>query len=200
MTAVAIAAPNEAAADAGERVVQAGGNAVDAAIAACLVTMVNEVGIVSLSSGGFLTVQAPGDAVAHTVDGWMDMAGREAAARSSEREPGPRHRATAEEVRKALDPRTAMLVFVLATGTGALSGQVLVATADGLDAVPIEVDPEEIETAVDRLLSTIEREDGLEAAGAARLYEMLLAAAVDSRRSSPCAVRSNEKGVRWVGS
>ena len=74
---VAIAAPNEAAADAGEQVVRAGGNAVDAAIAAALVTMVNEVGIVSLSSGGFITVQGPGDRAASTVDGWMDMAGRD---------------------------------------------------------------------------------------------------------------------------
>ena len=49
---VALAAPNEAAADAGEQVVRAGGNAIDAALAASLVTMVNEVGIVSPSSGG----------------------------------------------------------------------------------------------------------------------------------------------------
>ncbi len=54
----------------------AGGNAVDAALAAALVAMVNEVGIVSLSSGGFVTVQ-PGDGgPAYTVDGWMDMPGR----------------------------------------------------------------------------------------------------------------------------
>lgn len=73
---VAVAAPNEAAADAGEQVVRAGGNAVDAAIAATLVTMVNEVGIVSLSSGGFITVQSADDPVPYTVDGWMDMPGR----------------------------------------------------------------------------------------------------------------------------
>ena len=60
MPDVAIAAPNEAAADAGEQVARAGGNAVDAALAAALVTMVNEVGIVSLSSGGFVTVQPRG--------------------------------------------------------------------------------------------------------------------------------------------
>lgn len=76
MTALAVAAPNEAAADAGERVARAGGNAVDAAVAAALVTMVNEVGLVSLSSGGFVTVQPPGDATPYTVDGWMDMPGR----------------------------------------------------------------------------------------------------------------------------
>ncbi|WP_338087646.1 gamma-glutamyltransferase [Nocardioides lijunqiniae] len=75
MPDVALAAPNEAAAAAGERVALAGGNAVDAALAAALVTMVNEVGIVSLSSGGFVTVQPP-DGTPYTVDGWMDMPGR----------------------------------------------------------------------------------------------------------------------------
>ena len=63
------------AADAGERVARAGGNAVDAALAAALVTMVTEVGIVSLSSGGFVTVQ-PRAGPAYTVDGWMDVPGR----------------------------------------------------------------------------------------------------------------------------
>lgn len=75
-TSTAIAAPNEASADAGEQIVRAGGNAVDAAIAACLVTMVNEVGIVSPSSGGFVTVQSADDGRPYTVDGWMDMPGR----------------------------------------------------------------------------------------------------------------------------
>jgi gamma-glutamyltranspeptidase/glutathione hydrolase len=73
---VAIATPNEAAADAGEAVAKAGGNAVDAALAAALVTMVNEVGLVSLSSGGFVTVQPAGGGAPYTVDGWMDMPGR----------------------------------------------------------------------------------------------------------------------------
>lgn len=76
MPDVAIAAPNEAAADAGEQVALAGGNAVDAALAAALVTMVNEVGIVSLSSGGFVTVQPADGSAPVTVDGWMDMPGR----------------------------------------------------------------------------------------------------------------------------
>ena len=76
MPAVAVAAPNEAAAEAGRLVVEAGGNAVDAALAAALVTMVNEVGIVSLSSGGFVTVQPPDGSDPVTVDGWMDMPGR----------------------------------------------------------------------------------------------------------------------------
>jgi gamma-glutamyltranspeptidase/glutathione hydrolase len=38
--------------------------------------MVNEVGLVSLSSGGFVTVQPSGGATPYTVDGWMDMPGR----------------------------------------------------------------------------------------------------------------------------
>jgi gamma-glutamyltranspeptidase/glutathione hydrolase len=79
VTDVAIAAPNESAADAGERVARAGGNAVDAALAAALVTMVTEVGIVSLSSGGFVTVQ-PHAGPAYTVDGWMDVPGRDSVA------------------------------------------------------------------------------------------------------------------------
>lgn len=76
MLDVAIAAPNEAAAEAGAQVARAGGNAVDAALAAALVTMVNEVGLVSLSSGGFVTVQPPDGSDPVTVDGWMDMPGR----------------------------------------------------------------------------------------------------------------------------
>lgn len=77
MPDVAIAAPNEAAADAGEQVALAGGNAVDAALAAAFVAMVNEVGIVSLSSGGFATVRPAAGGAPYTVDGWMDMPGRD---------------------------------------------------------------------------------------------------------------------------
>lgn len=76
MTQVAISAPNSLSADAGATIVEAGGNAVDAAVAACLVAMVNEVGIVSLSAGGFVTMQSPNDAAPVTIDGWMDMPGR----------------------------------------------------------------------------------------------------------------------------
>jgi len=72
---VAVAAPNAAAADAGVRLAAEGGNAVDAALAATLVTMVNEIGVVSPASGGFVTVQPPGgDPV--TIDGWVEMPGR----------------------------------------------------------------------------------------------------------------------------
>ncbi|MET1038832.1 MAG: gamma-glutamyltransferase [Aeromicrobium sp.] len=76
MPDVALAAPNEASADAGEQIARAGGNAVDAALAAALVTMVNEVGLVSLSSGGFIPGQPPDGSAPQTVDGWMDMPGR----------------------------------------------------------------------------------------------------------------------------
>lgn len=77
MTSVAIAAPNTAAADAAEQVVRAGGNAIDAALAAAFVTMVNEVGLVSPSAGGFLTIQPPDGSAPVTIDGWMDMPGRD---------------------------------------------------------------------------------------------------------------------------
>jgi gamma-glutamyltranspeptidase/glutathione hydrolase len=77
VTDVALAAPNEAAADAGEAIARAGGNAVDAAMAAVLVTMVNEIGVVTLSSGGFVTVQPSGADAPYTVDGWMDVPGRD---------------------------------------------------------------------------------------------------------------------------
>ncbi|MFO6452786.1 MULTISPECIES: gamma-glutamyltransferase [unclassified Aeromicrobium] len=77
MTSVAIAAPNTAAADAAERIVRAGGNAIDAALAAAFVTMVNEVGLVSPSAGGFLTIQPPDGSAPVTIDGWMDMPGRD---------------------------------------------------------------------------------------------------------------------------
>ena len=62
---VAVAAPNAAAAEAGVRVAAEGGNAVDAAIAATLVTMVNEIGVVSPASGGFVTLQVAGGERGH---------------------------------------------------------------------------------------------------------------------------------------
>lgn len=73
---VAIAAPNRAATEAARVVVESGGNAVDAAVAAAFVTMVNEVGIVSPSAGGFVTIQPPDGSAPVTIDGWMDMPGR----------------------------------------------------------------------------------------------------------------------------
>lgn len=74
MRPLAVAAPSHEAADAAAAIARAGGSAVDAAIAAALVAMVTEVGLVSLSSGGFVTVQ-PATGSAYTVDGWMDRPG-----------------------------------------------------------------------------------------------------------------------------
>ena len=70
-----MAAPNVAAAEAGARVGADGGGAVDAAIAAALVTMVTEPGIVSLAGGAFVTVWPAGAATAVTVDGCVAMPG-----------------------------------------------------------------------------------------------------------------------------
>jgi len=72
---IAVAAPNKVAADAGVRVAAEGGNAVDAALAATLVVMVNEIGIVSPGGGGYVTVQPAGDDPV-TIDGWVEMPGR----------------------------------------------------------------------------------------------------------------------------
>jgi len=72
---VVVAAPNQLAAHAGARVGAEGGSAVDAALAAMLVTFVTEPGVVSIGGGGFVTVAPPGqDAV--TVDGYVEMPGR----------------------------------------------------------------------------------------------------------------------------
>lgn len=73
---VAVAAPNDFAASAGTRLAAEGGNAVDAALAAALVTMVTEPGLVSLASGGYLTVQPAGGADPLTIDGWVCVPGR----------------------------------------------------------------------------------------------------------------------------
>jgi gamma-glutamyltranspeptidase / glutathione hydrolase len=75
-TRVAVAATSALATDAGLRLGALGGNAVDAAIAAVLVSMVTEPGVVSLGGGAFITVD-PGDGTpAVTVDGNVEMPGR----------------------------------------------------------------------------------------------------------------------------
>ncbi len=70
-----MAAPNDVAAQAGVGVALEGGNAVDAAVAATVATMVTELGLVSLTAGGYVSVQ-PGEGDPVTVDGGVEMPGR----------------------------------------------------------------------------------------------------------------------------
>lgn len=72
---IAVAAPNELAADAGAQLAEAGGNAVDAAIAAAVVAMVTEPGICALAGGAYVTIRPP-DGPAETVDANVEMPGR----------------------------------------------------------------------------------------------------------------------------
>ncbi|NND03750.1 MAG: gamma-glutamyltransferase [Acidimicrobiia bacterium] len=72
---VMVAAGSQLAADAGAEVAFAGGNAVDSAIAAMLVSMATEPGIVGMGAGGFISIWAPGqDPV--VIDGFIEMPGR----------------------------------------------------------------------------------------------------------------------------
>ncbi|MGI9329739.1 MAG: gamma-glutamyltransferase [Gammaproteobacteria bacterium] len=71
---VAIASSSVLAAEAGAEIVHAGGNAVDAAIAAAAVSMNTEPGVCSLGCGGYITVRAPGEA-ALTYDGYVAVPG-----------------------------------------------------------------------------------------------------------------------------
>jgi gamma-glutamyltranspeptidase/glutathione hydrolase len=74
-TALAIATPSELAAQAGADIAQAGGNAVDAAIAASLVSMNTEPGVCSLGCGGYMTVWPAGqDPI--TLDGYVAAPGK----------------------------------------------------------------------------------------------------------------------------
>jgi gamma-glutamyltranspeptidase/glutathione hydrolase len=72
---IAVAAPNDLATAAATRAAAEGGNAVDAALAAALVTMVSEPGLVSLASGGFLTIQPADGSAPVTIDGWVRVPG-----------------------------------------------------------------------------------------------------------------------------
>jgi gamma-glutamyltranspeptidase / glutathione hydrolase len=75
-TRVAVAATSRLATDAGLRLGELGGNAVDAALAATLVAFVAEPGVVSLAGGAFVTID-PGDGSPPvTVDGNVEMPGR----------------------------------------------------------------------------------------------------------------------------
>ncbi|NIA24699.1 MAG: gamma-glutamyltransferase [Gammaproteobacteria bacterium] len=75
MTRIAVAAVSTHAAGAAERIAAQGGNAVDAAIAASLVGMISEPGVVALGAGGFFTIWPP-DEPPCTVDGYASMPGK----------------------------------------------------------------------------------------------------------------------------
>lgn len=72
---VAVAAPNELAAQAALRAGTLGGGAVDAAVAAILVAMVSEPGVVSLTGGAYISVWPAGRTEAVVVDGYVTMPG-----------------------------------------------------------------------------------------------------------------------------
>ncbi|MDH3767944.1 MAG: gamma-glutamyltransferase family protein, partial [Gammaproteobacteria bacterium] len=75
MSCVAVAASSEIAAEAGARIAREGGNSVDAAIAAAMVSLTTEPGVVSLGAGGFVTLWAP-DSGPIVIDGYLEMPGR----------------------------------------------------------------------------------------------------------------------------
>lgn len=75
-TGVAVAASNHLAAGAGVQLAESGGNAVDAALAAILVSMVCEPGICSPAGGAFVTVALADGSPPTTVDGNVEMPGR----------------------------------------------------------------------------------------------------------------------------
>ena len=81
---LAIAATSELAAHAGAHVAEAGGNAVDAAIAAILVSISTEPGICSLACGGYMTIWAPGEEPV-TLDGYVTAPGKGNALREDQR-------------------------------------------------------------------------------------------------------------------
>lgn len=74
MSSLAIAAPTEASVAAAVSVASDGGNAVDAALAALLVDLVVNPGVVSPGAGGFITIE-PVDGDPVTIDGYCAMPG-----------------------------------------------------------------------------------------------------------------------------
>ncbi|MDH3742877.1 MAG: gamma-glutamyltransferase family protein, partial [Hyphomicrobiales bacterium] len=77
MTRTAVASSSQIAADAGADIAEAGGNAVDAAIAASLLQLVTEPGIVSLGAGNFIVIWPP-DEHPVMIDASSEMPGRNA--------------------------------------------------------------------------------------------------------------------------
>ncbi len=75
MPKVMTAAGSTIAAEAAGAVADLGGNAVDAALAACIVSMCTEPGIIAPAAGAFITVWEPGEDPI-TIDGYCEMPGR----------------------------------------------------------------------------------------------------------------------------
>ncbi len=73
---IAVAASNELACAAAVQVAAQGGNSVDAALAATLVTTVSEPGLVSLAGAGYVTVAPPDGSPPVTIDGGVVMPGK----------------------------------------------------------------------------------------------------------------------------
>jgi len=71
----AIATSSKLAADAGATMIEAGGNAADAAVSAALVSAVTEPGVVDLGSGAYATIWSEGEPPL-TLDGGVEMPGR----------------------------------------------------------------------------------------------------------------------------
>ena len=75
MAEVCIAAGSQIAADAGARVASQGGNAVDAALAAALVSMSTDLGVMAPGAGGFVTIWPENDEPV-VIDAYAEMPGR----------------------------------------------------------------------------------------------------------------------------
>ncbi|MFQ5555494.1 MAG: gamma-glutamyltransferase, partial [Acidimicrobiia bacterium] len=75
MSGVAIAAGSPLAADAGRVIAEAGGNAVDAAIAAVVASMCTDPGIIAPGAGAFIAVW-PSDGPPVVIDAYAEMPGR----------------------------------------------------------------------------------------------------------------------------
>ena len=83
MPEVAVATTSSLAAEGARAIIERGGNAVDAALAAELVTMNTEPGVCALAGGAFVTVWAPGEAPV-TYDGYVTVPGKGSETRAAD--------------------------------------------------------------------------------------------------------------------
>ena len=75
MPQVTIAAGSQISADAGGRIADQGGNAVDAALAAALVSMCTDVGVMAPGAGGFVVIWPPAQTPL-VIDAYAEVPGR----------------------------------------------------------------------------------------------------------------------------